>query len=286
MRIRKNAKLSSMIYPQGSRPESVYVCELNQSPWDVIPFPPQELYPSSSSLHYQFEAEDSFNGNGSFGDSIGAVESVASMMESEEKAIMKVEGMIIDDNDDTDEIKIGKQFGFKSQCEEEEKESRHEGMLKSCNNSYDSGNNPSSLTSKKAEKNNQLMGSRRGRARAAKNGSSSSASNPYEFYYYSGFGPLWGKRRGGGGGSSSSDRAAAGEICKNINQVKEVENNSSAITAQRKTTPSSSSQIDNNEEEFDYVDDDDENEDEENADSGNKKRMRKPIKARSLKSLM
>ncbi|XP_022759556.1 uncharacterized protein LOC111305940 isoform X2 [Durio zibethinus] len=273
MRIRKNAKLASLIYPQGSRPESVHVCQLNQSPWDVIPFS-QEPYPSSSSPHHQFEAEDSFNGNGSLGDSIGAVESVASMMESEEKAIMKVEGMVIDDNDDKDELKIGKQFGFKSQCEAEEKESKQEALLKSCNNSCDNGNNPC----KKAEKNNQLTGSRRGRARAAKKGSSS-GSNPYEFYYYSGFGPLWGKRRGG------SDRV--GEISKNIIEAKEVENNSSAVTTQNNTTPSSSLQINNNEE-FDYVDDeedDDDDEDDKNGDSG-KKRMRKPIKARSLKSLM
>ncbi|XWS35812.1 hypothetical protein CRYUN_Cryun20dG0028200 [Craigia yunnanensis] len=270
MRIRKNAKLSSLIYPQGSRPDSVHVCQLNQSPWDVIPFS-QEPHPSS--LHQQFEGEDSFNGNGSLGDSIGAVESVASMMESEEKAIMKVEGMVMNDTDDNDEMKIGKQFGFKGQCEEEEKEYKQEVLLKSCNNSSDSGNNPSSLT-KKVEKNNQLTGSRRGRVRAAKKGLSS-ASNPYEFYYYSGFGPLWGKRRGG------SDKP--GEISKNTIEAKEIENNSSAITTVHNTTPSSSSQIDNNEE-FDYVDDE-EDEDEENVDSG-KKRMRKPIKARSLKSLM
>ncbi|XVF22509.1 hypothetical protein REPUB_Repub12eG0178700 [Reevesia pubescens] len=284
MRIRKNAKLSSMIYSEGLRPESVHVCQLNQSPWDVIPFSPHEPYPSSSSssLLHRFETEDSFNGNGSLGDSIGAVESVASMMESEEKAIMKVEGMVIDDNDDNDETKIAKQFGFKSQCEEEDKEPKEDPLLKSCNNSFDSGNNPSSLTSKKAEKNNKVnVGSRRGRARAAMKGSSS-ASNPYQFYYYSGFGPRWGKRRGGG-----SDRAT-GEISKNcIIEAKEVENNSSAITNQNNTTPSSSSQIDNNEE-FDYVEYDEEDdfeEDDENGDSG-KKRMRKPIKARSLKSLM
>ncbi|XWS32151.1 hypothetical protein CRYUN_Cryun23aG0136400 [Craigia yunnanensis] len=263
MRIRKNAKLSSLLYPQGSRPESVHMCQLNQSPWDVIPFP-QEPYPF---LH-QFETEDS--GNGSLGDSIGVVESVPSIMESEEK--VKVESMVIDDND---EMKIAKQFGFKNQCEEEEKESKQEALLKSCNNhSSDSGNNPSSLTRKKAQKNNQLTGSRRGRARAAKKGSSS-ASNPTEYYYYSGFGPLWGKRRRG------SDRID--EISNNIIEAKEVENNI-AITTQNNTTPSSSSQIDNKEE-FDYVDDEEVDEDDDNEDSG-KKRTRKPIKARSLKSLM
>ncbi|PPS15592.1 hypothetical protein GOBAR_AA04986 [Gossypium barbadense] len=199
MRIRKNAKLSSLIHSEGSRAESVHVCELNQSPWDVISFA-QDPYPSY--LHHQFEAEDSFNGNGSLGDSIGAVESVASMMEIEDKAIMKVEGMVIHDND---EVK----FGFQTQCEEEEEGSKQERVLKSCSN--DSGNNPS----KKSDKNDyQLTGNRRGRARAAKKGSSS-ASNPYEFYYYSGFGPSWGRRRGG-------------EMRKNIIEGKEVENNSSA----------------------------------------------------------
>ncbi|MBA0741352.1 hypothetical protein Gogos_014513 [Gossypium gossypioides] len=232
MRIRKNAKLSSLIHSEGSRAESVHVCELNQSPWDVISFA-QDPYPSY--LHHQFEAEDSFNGNGSLGDSIGAVESVASMMESEDKAIMKVEGMVIDDND---EVK----FGFQTQCEEEEERSKQERVLKSCSN--DSGNNPS----KKSDKNNyQLTGNRRGRA------------------------------------PSRQERVVV-----SVEPGKEVENNSSAVTAQNNTTPSSSSQFDNNEE-FDYVDDEDDeyddDEEDENVDSG-KKRMRKPIKARSLKSLM
>ncbi|XVF73149.1 hypothetical protein PTKIN_Ptkin12aG0178400 [Pterospermum kingtungense] len=276
MRIRKNAKLSSVIYPQGSRPETVHVCELNQSPWDAIPFSQE---PDPSFLYNQFQAQDSFNGNGSLGDSIGAVESVTSILESEEKAIMNVEGMVIhDNNDDNDDgTKMAKQIGFKSQCEEYEEE-KQSGLLKSCNSNNDSGN-PSSLTAKKAaDKNNQLSVNRRGRARTAKKGSKS-ASNPYEFYYYSGFGPLWGKRRGGGSG---------GEISRNniIEEAKEGEN-CSAITTQNNTTPSSSSRINDNEG-FDYVDDDDdeeEEEDDENGDSG-KKRMRKPIKARSLKSLM
>ncbi|KAE8697240.1 Syntaxin of plants 71 [Hibiscus syriacus] len=86
MRIRKNAKLSSLI--NLTRAKSVHVCELNQSPWDVIPST-QEPYPSY--LHHRFEPEDIFNGNGSLGDSIGAVESVASMMDNEDKSIMKVE---------------------------------------------------------------------------------------------------------------------------------------------------------------------------------------------------
>ncbi|KAJ6729736.1 hypothetical protein OIU85_020624 [Salix viminalis] len=102
MRIRKNAKLSSLVFSPGSgaQPPQAHVCQLNQSPWDVISFS-QEIYYPSSSLN-QFEGEDSFNRNGSLGDSIGVVESVASMRlgGSEEKGMitMKVDDMaIIDD---------------------------------------------------------------------------------------------------------------------------------------------------------------------------------------------
>ncbi|XP_039008010.1 uncharacterized protein LOC120135940 [Hibiscus syriacus] len=249
MRIRKNAKLSSLI--NLTRAKSVHVCELNQSPWDVIPST-QEPYPSY--LHHRFEPEDIFNGNGSLGDSIGAVESVASMMDNEDKSIMKVERMIIDDEEET---KIGDQFGFHTHCEDEGKGSKQNCSLKSC--CHDNGNNPSSLTSKKA-------GNRRGRAGAANKGQSST-SNPYELYYYFGSGPSW--RRRGGNNSEMRENI--------IVEGKDFENNSSAVTTQNNNTmpSSSSSQFDNNEE-FDYVGD--EEDDEENVDGGGKKRTRKPIK--------
>ena len=41
MRIRKNAKLSPLWFSHASAPETAlqaHVCQLNQSPWDVIPF--------------------------------------------------------------------------------------------------------------------------------------------------------------------------------------------------------------------------------------------------------
>ncbi|KAJ0110382.1 hypothetical protein Patl1_00481 [Pistacia atlantica] len=271
MRIRKNAKLSSILYSHASTPESLqtHVCQLNQSPWDVISFS-QETYPS---FNPQLEGEDSFTGNGSFGDSIGAVESVASMMDGEEKAVMfKVEDMIIDDNgmEDNEETKMEDKFGFEKeyktlyciktdgkgwQCRNEAKDGytmcdHHLSLTKSY------GNNTSSF-SKKPDKG---IAVRRGRARAKKG--SSSSSNPYEFYYYSGFGPLWGKRRG--------DK---------VNEGKKVEDREVEDMNQQSKTPSSS-QI----EDIDFVDDEDD-EDDENGDSG-KKRMRKPVKARSLKSLM
>ncbi|XP_021641108.2 uncharacterized protein LOC110635919 isoform X2 [Hevea brasiliensis] len=305
MRIRKNAKLSSLIFSHASGPEALqtHVCQLNQSPWDVIPFA-QETCPSS--LH-QLEGEDSFNGNGSLGDSIGAVESAASLMEDSEDKVaikMRVDNMVIHDNygmegipekkrvfDDYGVLKIGNEFKFKKgekihccnksdgkgwHCKNEPREGHSmcdHHLLKS----YVNNNNvtcclglPTSPTSKKQEK--AITGVRRGRAKGAKKGSSSS-SNPYEFYYYSGFGPLWGKRRGEG----------------NKSGVKETEIDGisiAAVSTSQNTTPSSTLSPIENHEEFDYVDeDDDDDEDSENADSG-KKRMRKPVKARSLKSLM
>ncbi|KAK8565789.1 hypothetical protein V6N12_059341 [Hibiscus sabdariffa] len=221
----------------------------------------------SRTIPFVSSSPDSFNGNGSLVDSVGAVESVASMMDGEDKSIMKVHGMVINDDE---EMKMGNRFGFQTQCEDEGNGSKQDCSLKSCG--HDNDNDPSSLTSKKA-------GNRRGRARAGKKGPSA-ALNPYEFYYYSGFGPSWGRRRGGNS-----------EMRKNIIvEGKDVENNISAVTTQNNNTTSSasSSQFDNNEE-FDHVNDedyDDVDEDEENVDSGGKKRMRKPVKARSLKSLM
>ncbi|KAG8663768.1 uncharacterized protein LOC110621411 isoform X2 [Manihot esculenta] len=303
MRIRKNANISSLMFSHASGPEALqtHVCQLNQSPWDVIPFA-QETYPSS--LH-QFEGEDSFNGNGSLGDSIGAVESVASLMEdAEDKAAikMRVDNMVIDDNyemeripekkrvfNDYGEMKIGNEFKFKKgekihccnksdgkgwHCKNEPRDGHSmcdHHLLKS----YASNDNvtcclglPTSPSSKKQEK--AMTGGRRGRTKASKKGPSSS-SNPYEFYYYSGFGPLWGKRRGEGNKSGVRESEIDGI-------------NIATMSSPQNTTPSSTPRIENREE-FDYVDDYDDDEDSENGDSG-KKRMRKPVKARSLKSLM
>ncbi|KAG5231382.1 major centromere autoantigen [Salix suchowensis] len=302
MRIRKNAKLSPLMFSQGSsgaQPLQTHVCQLNQSPWDVISFS-KETYCPSSSL-YQLEGEDSLNGNGSLGDSVGAVESVASMMmgDSEEKGMMKMKVdrmVILDDNyenegnkrsemfGDYEEMKIDSEFKLKKcnktdgkgwHCKNDTKNGHtvcdnHHHHLTSLKSSYSNINDNinGSTAAKKPDKVTSITGARRGRAKSAKRGSSSN-SNPYEFYYYSGFGPLWGKRRG--------DRDAV-----NKNEAKDVDDSTVIGSMIPNTTPSSSySPIENNQG-FDYVDDDDDDEEE---DSG-KKRMRKPVKARSLKSLM
>ncbi|KAJ4837173.1 hypothetical protein Tsubulata_027056 [Turnera subulata] len=337
MRIRKNANLLSLMFSHasgGPEPLQPRVCQLNQSPWDVIPFS-EDTSPSSFHL---FEGEDSFNGNGSLGDSIGAVESVASMMEEdgEEKAATtirsKIDSMVIDDDDnnpeledgaghpdrkrvfeDYEEMEIVGRKGDKIQCVFGLNKSgggggggkagrwhcknrpkpgeticdRHLTMLDS-NGNNNHNNALSSLglstpsSTKKPERGSTVStGQRRGRPRAAsgRRSASSSSSNPYEFYYYSGFGPLWGKSRrsdrGGGNEGINSKSGASGD---HINENESAA--AAAVTVSQDTAPSYSS---SSELGYDVYDDDDEEDDE---DSGIKKRMRKPVKARSLKSLM
>lgn len=102
----------------------------------------------------------------------------------------------------------------------------------------------------------------------AKKAPASSSSNPYEFYYYSGFGPRWGKRRG--------------ETRKNSNGSSMPKNLGDAKLEDQQAPAPAASYIAN--EDFEFLEYEDEDE-EENRDNG-KKRVRKPIKARSLKSLL
>ncbi|KAJ7951167.1 WRC domain containing protein [Quillaja saponaria] len=271
MRIRKNAKLSPLLFSQESN---------------------------------QFEGEDSFStGNVSLGDSIGAVESVASMMDTEEKEMPKIEDMVVEDKehkmlDDNGEIE--EQNGREKnlfcekidenglQCKNKAKDGQsfcehHLGtFLVSSNNNINSYHHhsspPSCSTSKKAAAAAAAAaaGARRARARSGRKGSSS--SNPYEFYYYSGFGPLWGKRRGDKSGVS--DKFVENEM---VATSANVVTTTTGSTSNPCSSSSTSSQMDN-EDQFDYLDDDDDDED--NEDGAGKKRMRKPVKARSLKSLM
>lgn len=87
--------------------------------------------------------------------------------------------------------------------------------------------------------------------------------NPYEFYYYSGFGPLWGRKKG-------LIKRTANNVTTGINDH---ENGTSA------TKHEEAKRIEDKE--IDYMECDDSEEEE-----IGKKRGRKRIKARSLKSLM
>lgn len=138
------------------------------------------------------------------------------------------------------------------------------------------------------------------RGGAAKKAAASPSSNPYEFYYYSGFGPLWGKRRGGdrngeaskssGGGGEGSNSTTV-EMDMEMEEVIEGSDDVVVVTADDNDNSNSNENNDNvvvvsgkDYGVFDFVDDVDD--DEEDDDNGGNKRMRKPVKERSLKSLM
>ncbi|XP_030468244.2 uncharacterized protein LOC115686953 isoform X2 [Syzygium oleosum] len=327
MRIRKNAKLSSLLGslaaaaaaspPEAPLPSS-HVCLLNQSPWDVLPFSsfPDALPPSGSSspLPHQLDGgEDSFAANGSFGDSIGAVESVASMMavDADEKTVIvnKLGGHAFYDINNEDRMHISGyeahkggdlngDFNFKAccnktdgkrwQCKNEAADGHylcehHLSQLKSyataAADDDEEDNADDDSASRKLDKSSASTGRRGGRPRGAKKNSSSSSSssavaaaaNSSQFYYYSGFGPSWGKRRSGRAGDQQprrpEGRAARG----------------GPRPAPQRIGGGRIDYVGYNMEDED--DDEEEEEEEEDEDMG-KKRTRKPVKARSLKSLM
>ncbi|XP_010055102.1 uncharacterized protein LOC104443423 isoform X2 [Eucalyptus grandis] len=311
MRIRKNAKLSSLLRSQASPPDapfpSSHVCLLNQSPWDVLPFSFPDALPQLDG------GEDSFTANGSFGDSIGAVESVASMMavDAEEKTVIvnELEGRAFYDFNNEDRMNISSygakngggsdgDFGLKVccnktdgkrwQCKKEAVDGHHLcehhlSQLKSyatttttADYDYDDHNaaNADDSASRKLDRSSASTGRRGGRPRGAKKNSSSSAAaaagaaNSNQFYYYSGFGPSWAKRRSGRAGDQP--RRPEGRA-----------GGSPQPTPPRIGGGGGIDYVD-----YDMEEDEEEEDDHDDDGDSGKKRMRKPVKARSLKSLM
>jgi len=151
---------------------------------------------------------------------------------------------------------------------------------------------------------------RRGRPRkptSAAAAAVAAAANPYEFYYYSGFGPQWGKRRGGDKSSSLATTAAKNHECEDITARLETPGSSSTTQMMSEDEEDFHDDDNNNNNdgkmkwtnkdngvdmldgvadgELDYIEDDEDDEDEREL-YGSGRRARKPIKARSLKSLM
>ncbi|KAK2407029.1 hypothetical protein QL285_042691 [Trifolium repens] len=263
MRIRKNAKLSPLLYTcsssllkNGSFPVQTFqthVCQLNQSPWDVIPF----HEPNFNNSSIQFQDEDTIKN----GDSFGALDEsvvVASMMETED----------VDNNNNNSKPAI-ENFDM---MELDDNNQEHGG----------GGGNKKVLGLKRSSNGggNVGPGQRRGRGRPKKSAAGSSSSNNNEFYYYSGFGPLWGKKRGEEddgssksvvtlGGTNSDDKVNVGNNHNNNYDNVGIE---FGCGVDVNVVPCIS-------DEEDYYDDYCDN------DNG-KRRMRKPVKERSLKSLM
>ncbi|XP_073302718.1 uncharacterized protein [Primulina huaijiensis] len=273
MRIRKHAKISPLLYATSSQDTvtlpQAHICQLNQSPWDVMNFsPPRPCLPPTSPS--QVYGNDCFAGNGSSRDSIAVTR-----RESTNKATKCENSGSISDRaapDDTEQeactspkdssiILCCKTDSKCWQCRREAAKGNslcehHLLMFRNYSNYKYSAHSPTKNSEKSSV---ETRG--RGRPRSKKR-SAPSLSNPNEFYYYSGFGPRWGKKRG--------------EVSKNMNEELNMPNNDLEDHDQ-----AASSLCDV---EDDRLDEDDD-EEEKNEEIG-KKRARKPIKARSLKSLM
>ncbi|KAK7292703.1 hypothetical protein RJT34_15555 [Clitoria ternatea] len=336
MRIRKNAKLSPLLFSCSSSSSSsslllqvpvetfqTHVCQLNQSPWDVIPFDsdsiqgstplhPHPKFPtfiSPSSLNYVTLFSLPFISHCSPLSPLSA----RTRPPRKQCPLPKVEDtMMIADN----KVVAARNKGVARRCvgvdekgwpcKNEARQGQslcqhHLSLFRSFNNNNGAGSKKAvtALGVPATGAGATSTTSRRHKPRpAAKKTAAAAApttSNPNEFYYYSGFGPLWGKRRGdrngGEGGSNSRNSGCDGEnlnsamvvyednVAARDDDVVKVNNNNDNV----RNVGSVSGMVD----ELEYEDDDDDDDDdqEEEDDSG-KKRMRKPVKARSLKSLM
>ncbi|KAM1019361.1 hypothetical protein ACFX13_041450 [Malus domestica] len=292
MRIRKNAKVSPLLFTSHA-PDAEellpHVCQINRNPWDIIPFGPESD---------QWEVEESLYG-GSFGDSIGAVESVASLRDgADEKPLEKNEGPVAEGIDIENNWKAGDERTGSMCCQQNDgrgwhcKKKAKQGesfcnhhlsllrsncIVKANGNGYcrDNGNNHNISSKKAAAAVSGAVQLKNGGGGGRKKVKKESAPNPYEFYYYSGFGPWRSRKRGGD--KEKEETKAEGEIATTT---------SFPPHPHESAHRSPSSPIANGE--FDYNDEDDEDDDDELDGSGvsSRKRMRKPVKERSLKSLM
>ncbi|CAA2965548.1 Hypothetical predicted protein [Olea europaea subsp. europaea] len=278
MRIRKHAKISPLVYPSSSLKSGTvlqtHVCQLNQSPWDVMSFSlPSPLPPPS----FRVNGNDDFDRNGSLTESITAFESAAFRKMSTDD--VEIENMRWDYSDSgiKGDVAIGKaEEGVTKKDKENFFCCKTDGKGWKCKRKAAEGNslcehhlslvrNYNNWAAPAAKKVDRVVADSRRHPRAKK---AASTSNPYEFYYYSGFGPRWGKKRGENDKISSNR-----DVPKNVDQECEMVQSS---------LPRMDNEESDIEDEIEY-----EEEDEESSESGSRrKRARKPIKARSLKSLM
>ncbi|KZV37766.1 hypothetical protein F511_31148 [Dorcoceras hygrometricum] len=263
MRIRKHAKISPLIYATSSLdPGTLHLqahfCQLNQSPWDVMNFsPPPPSPPPSQEISAKVNGNDRFAGSGSSRDSI-AVIGRERMVELDQATKWEHSGSICGGAASEEESGTSPKEGPITLC------CKTDGKSWQCRREAAKGNSlcehhvrSYSNNSAHSASNNVTVKSSvddRGRPRIKKR-ATQSLSNPYVFYYYSGFGPRWGRKRGG-------------EVSKNIDRELNMHKEASSSCYFE-------------DEEIEGVD-----EDEKKKQEIGKKRGRKPIKARSLKSLM
>ncbi|PHT55700.1 hypothetical protein CQW23_04186 [Capsicum baccatum] len=319
MRIRKHAKISSLLYTCSVFP-GAHLCQLNQSPWDLITFPddnnsenninqqallsPPPPAPPSS---YKLDGYDSCAVNETFSDSQQSITSVKLDDNGETKKMNFLDNKVMnfldnkvadvpadsnnfekdevmEDGDNNVKTMCVKNDGKGWQCSREAKRgynlcehhfvqgkkhcsSNNSAQYSTTTTAADGANSDTEIKQTVAVE-AEPTPSFRGRPHRPKKSSSS------EYYYYSGFGPLWCKKRG------------PSTVKNNNNTAPPVAGAAAIYSSHDSTTQggqSSSPQMDN--EGVEHVEDDgDDAEEVENCKLI--KRARKPIKARSLKSLM
>ncbi|KAF9615310.1 hypothetical protein IFM89_022726 [Coptis chinensis] len=303
MRIRKHARISSLSPPcslipcssSSSSAPATHVCELSRSPWDVIAFTSKSPWDE-----YQVKLEDKYMNYIGEEDSVYVFKSAQHCWgdevvlkrvkreeqdddleeEEEEEEKKKCSGLVDYDSEEEEqeeEKRIGvcnKTDGKGWYCKKEAKEGNplcehHLIQLKSYNYSdYTHSRGKSSQVKPPVGATTTATiaaNKRRNRGRV-------SSASPSEFYYYSGFGPSWSKKRSKKG---------------NEIKVKDVE--MEAVDSDTNAEASSSSMVHvANYHDYDSDDDDQFEEDvcdDSDDDTVRKKRVRKPIKERSLNSL-
>ncbi|CAH9072746.1 unnamed protein product [Cuscuta epithymum] len=273
MRIRKHAKVSPLTYAAASLNSSAllqtHLCQLNQSPWDVVTFPLQVEegeQPSPSTPCPPPPHAPLFDGCGSY-----PLDGSNEAVHSPESGMISPGSRFRDAAEQEHSANLCcKTDGKAWQCKREAKVGHtwcdhHMELLKHCNKVLPVTENKQPAPPPVPEESVAATTSRGRRPRPKK--TSGVSSNPYDLYYYTGFGPLWGKKRGPG-------------------RMKE--NYSSPNTAEFEPingATSSGSEMDSHGVEMDYLEDEFPSDNDNNND-GKKKKVRKPVKARSLKSLM
>ncbi|KAK9076398.1 hypothetical protein SSX86_004732 [Deinandra increscens subsp. villosa] len=332
MRIRKNAKISTLFSTNtnlsNNGDESLLhknLCQLNQSPWDIITFPSAD---SSSSSHqfddYEVYYDVNHAGNGRWVDSVRDFERF-DLVDDVGRSISFNAGIMLtitskfnsifvysicrkitlgenvasvktfeDENDDLVDLEDDHKevLGFE---EGEMKEIREEMLLCDvedkkgwqCGRVVTNGVTVCDRHIKKMQNDHAVWSTKKKsqpvrepvaetRARRTKKRASTS---PYEFYYYSGFGPSWGKKRGAAGSSFSSAYNEPAEVAFDDDEIKKT-GSTNGYTAVRKEEGTRF------EPETSEVGPAHEDDDDNKKVKTGKKRGRKPMKARSLKSLM
>ncbi|XP_022880551.1 uncharacterized protein LOC111397805 [Olea europaea var. sylvestris] len=265
-----------------------HICKLNQSPWDVMSFsppsspPPPPPPPSFRRIIFmRISGTDNFARNGSLGELNAAFH--RSGFKKKKKILPKspVRACIGSAHDSNGEGEgDGGNVGGSAHENSEEgpenpglKKEKHivccvktDGKARKCKMEAAEGNSLNKHHLSQVRNCNSSLPTMKKQDKVVadsplkplgKKAASTSNSNSNEFYYYSGFGPRWGKKRG------ENNRASR----------------STLVEQECETLPSTFFEIDKEKFEIEY-------EEEKEDDESRRKRARKPIKLRSIKSLM